>query len=259
MEKVLRLYKPLGQTPLQSLRQFQAEHPEYAHVKLGYAGRLDPMAEGLLLVMVGDENKNRAEYLGLDKEYEVEVLLGISTDSFDLLGIPQVALSEPPNLTWDQIDTTLQSLTGTFEMVYPPYSSKTIQGKPLYAWTKQGKLSEITLPTAMRTIHSIELLRDHWIDSGEIDLPLYDAIPYLREGDFRIDEIMQAWKAFMTDTQQEAFRIITIRVLCSSGTYMRSLAEIIGKAFHTSALAYSIKRTRVGDYALQSAEAVAHD
>jgi len=51
-----------------------------------YAGRLDPLAEGLLLVLTGEECKNKEKYLGLDKEYEVDVLFGFATDTYDILG-----------------------------------------------------------------------------------------------------------------------------------------------------------------------------
>ena len=61
-KKVLNLYKPQGVTPLELIDRFRQKHPEYKDEKLGYAGRLDPMAEGILLVLVGDENKKRKTY-----------------------------------------------------------------------------------------------------------------------------------------------------------------------------------------------------
>src|SRR5579871_234239 len=86
MQTILNLYKPIGKTPLEVIREFQIQNPEYQNVKLGYAGRLDPMAEGVLLVLVGEENKKRKEYERLKKEYEFTVLFGIETDSYDALG-----------------------------------------------------------------------------------------------------------------------------------------------------------------------------
>ena len=50
-------------------------------------GRLDPLAEGVLLILIGDECKNKEKYLGLDKEYEVAIIFGISTDTGDALGL----------------------------------------------------------------------------------------------------------------------------------------------------------------------------
>lgn len=71
--EILSLYKELGETPLECLQRFKAEHPEYMEAKMTYLGRLDPMAEGLLLVLVGN-TKDKEKYLSLDKTYEFEVL-----------------------------------------------------------------------------------------------------------------------------------------------------------------------------------------
>ena len=87
MNTIILINKPISLTPLQAIRRLQSLHPELEGEKIGYAGRLDPMAEGLLLLLVSDENKKRKEYERLPKTYEFEVLLGIETDSYDVLGI----------------------------------------------------------------------------------------------------------------------------------------------------------------------------
>jgi len=86
MQKVLNLYKQTGVTPLQTIKQLQKRYPEYQDSKLGYAGRLDPMAEGVLLVLVDEENKKRRTYESLEKEYEFYMLFGVKTDTYDILG-----------------------------------------------------------------------------------------------------------------------------------------------------------------------------
>ena len=84
---VVVVYKPQGWTPLAAVEEFKKSNPSYSDEKISYAGRLDPMAEGPLLLLVGNENKKRKEYEQLKKSYEAEIVLGISTDSFDALGI----------------------------------------------------------------------------------------------------------------------------------------------------------------------------
>ena len=87
-EKAVFVNKQPGETPLEALARYRATRPDLvATTPMTYAGRLDPMASGTLLVLVGDECKNKDAYLGLDKEYEIEVLFGISTDTQDALGI----------------------------------------------------------------------------------------------------------------------------------------------------------------------------
>ncbi len=73
-------YKQWGETPLEALERVRLENPHVKNIPLSYAGRLDPLAEGVLLVLCGEANKSRSEYLGMDKEYECEVLFGIKTD-----------------------------------------------------------------------------------------------------------------------------------------------------------------------------------
>ena len=95
MEKRVIIYKKVGETPLEALENFRTKrldegHVEYRNIPMTYAGRLDPMAEGDLLILIGEECKKKDAYLGLDKEYEVEVLFGIETDTHDVLGIPKV-------------------------------------------------------------------------------------------------------------------------------------------------------------------------
>jgi tRNA pseudouridine55 synthase len=118
MENVLRLYKNPGETPLECLERFRVANPEYTNEKMTYAGRLDPMAEGVLIVLAGEECKKKDEYLGLDKEYIFEVLFGIQSDTYDILGIPKIA---------EKKDFDIKSFVGKRIQEYPAYSSRTFQ------------------------------------------------------------------------------------------------------------------------------------
>ena len=72
---VIAVDKPLGWTPLEAISALRLQRAEFAYMRLGFAGRLDPMAEGLLLVLCGDETRNVQSHRALDKEYEVDVLI----------------------------------------------------------------------------------------------------------------------------------------------------------------------------------------
>ena len=63
MKKILTLYKKLGETPLECLNRFKKAHSEYEKIPMTYAGRLDPMAEGVLLVLAGDKAKKKRNIL----------------------------------------------------------------------------------------------------------------------------------------------------------------------------------------------------
>lgn len=240
------IHKNLGETPLEALERFRNEKvrldtknsDSWKTVPMTYAGRLDPMAEGALLILIGDECKNKEKYLGLDKEYEVEMLLGVSTDTHDILGISFV------DDAWHQFpDIDFSKYIGTFTQEYPPYSSKTVNGKQLHELARTNGLPE-EMPTKDVEIYSIsEIMPKMTITAGELMARMLGAIELVK-GDFRQNEIKGKWKDVLSHSQR-LFDVITLRVKCSSGTYMRSLADRIGKDGDSRAMALSIKRTEI--------------
>lgn len=253
MSPILLLNKPVGMTPLDCIRDFVSKNPAYENVTLGYAGRLDPMAEGLLVVLVGDENKKRESYLGLDKEYEVEVLFGVGTDTYDVMGL--IIQTGHKEVRRSDIERVMSVFEGDIVQEYPPYSSKTVHGKPLYAWAREDRLNEIQIPQEHRSIREI-LCRDvKKIPFQDAEKIIEDRLDSVVSGDFRVPEIREAWKNYFAQMQSDVcMSVASLTVACSSGTYMRTLAHEIGKAVGTCAIALSIKRTRVGDFQLSSAD-----
>lgn len=240
MEKVLSLYKKEGETPLECLNRFRAKQSEYKDAVLSYVGRLDPMAEGVLLVVVGEENKNREAYLGFDKVYEVDILFGISTDTGDILG----KVVEVSKSVVESDFNFLESFIGSFSQKYPHYSSKTVGGKPLFEWAREGKLDEIKIPEKEVEIYNIIFKNQYILSSEEILKQVEERILKVN-GNFRQEEIIDSWQENLLEKTNEYFSLINIEVSCSSGTYMRTLAEEIGKKLKTPALAWRIKRTSV--------------
>ena len=125
---VLNLYKRMGETPRERLERLRTEKPRYAMEVLSYAGRLDPLAEGVLLALVGGENLRREAYLSLDKEYTLDILFGFSTDSYDVLGrvTDSADMSSLEALKRKNITEGLREFQGKISQEYPPFSSKTI-------------------------------------------------------------------------------------------------------------------------------------
>ncbi len=240
-------YKQLGETPLEALERVRVEQGVSKNIPMTYAGRLDPMAEGALLVLVGEECKQKEKYLGLEKEYEVEVLFGVGTDTGDLLGKLRINNYEL-RIEKEQVKEVLKSLTGKFVQEYPVFSSKTVAGLPLFALAKSGNLPK-TLPTKEVEIYSIDLLEQREISSKMLLDYILENFAKVK-GDFRQEEIVSLWRDFLQGNHT-SFQIAKIKVFCSSGTYMRTLAERLGSALGVPALAFSIKRTKVGDLSLK--------
>src|SRR5258708_6784437 len=86
VKKILLLHKKEGETPLEALENFRAKHKAYKNASMTYAGRLDPLVSGLLLILAGDATKEKEKYLGLSKEYKFSALFGFATDTYDILG-----------------------------------------------------------------------------------------------------------------------------------------------------------------------------
>lgn len=85
MKDILLLNKKEGETLLEALENFRAKNKKYKDVKMTYAGRLDPLVPGLLLVLTEGATKQKEKYLGLSKEYKFSVLFGFATDTHDIL------------------------------------------------------------------------------------------------------------------------------------------------------------------------------
>ncbi len=256
MQKVYTMYKLIGETPLEALERFRVEQigsartqndqtlgTFWSNIPMTYAGRLDPMAEGKLLILIGDECKNKERYLDLDKEYEIDILFGIETDTYDLLGLI-TSQSTSEALGAIDLDAIVQGLNvyiGPCTQQYPPYSSKTVDGKHLHELARAGSLPE-EMPTKQVEIHGITLLKTGTI-TEHVLLQRITHDSALVHGDFRQEEILKLWRQNLTSSR--IFNVLSIRVACSSGTYMRSLAHRIGADTGLGAIALSIKRTNI--------------
>lgn len=250
MQNVLNLYKPIGITPLQLVDLFKEKHPGYREVKLGYAGRLDPMADGVLLVLVGDENKKRKKYEALEKTYSFDCLFGIATDTADILGI---ITKTTPDVFEKEITTRLPNILVIIKQQtlqqYPAYSSRTVNGKPLYYYARKNLLDEITIPSHPIAIHKLSLQNNKLLPSNQLQKYIFENIQKVK-GDFRQKEIFKGWKKFF---RENASGLIVAHCLirCSSGTYVRSICEEIGNQLGVGGMALRITRESVGGYSIR--------
>jgi len=236
-ENVLEIQKKLGETPLEAMKGFVFDNPKYDGVPMTYAGRLDPMAEGKLLILFGDECKNKDKYLGMDKEYEFEILFGFKTDSYDLLGISE-EISADKGLIKKDLEKELILLVGKRKQKYPPFSSKTIKGVPLFKKTRDGDVFD--LPEREIEIYSVNFLGFREINQSNLLKEIKRRISFVR-GDFRQEIIIKKWEENLSKKKEEDYLIAKVKIKCSSGTYVRSLVNEL--SFH--ATTFSINRTKI--------------
>ena len=225
------------------LRRFRDEQGLDDTEKLTYAGRLDPMAEGVVPILVGEARFQKDRFLKKSKTYEVEILLGLGTDTGDMLGFPtgNPTLNEVKSRA--DIDTALKTLSQTVSLPYPNYSSVPVDGKPLFVHARAG--NKVTVPIKKVTIYSLELLEVKEVLAKKLIDQAIEVIEKV-QGDFRQNEIIEQWASLArSDLANESVQIVKIRTTVSSGTYMRAIAEKLGLLLKIPALAYSIKRTAI--------------
>ena len=182
--------------------------------KIGHTGTLDPMATGVLPVCLGNGTK-LAELIGdRDKEYIAVMRAGVTTDTQDMTGRVLSRMESDRVRTLiseEKVQEILSGFRGAVSQTVPMYSAVWVNGQRLYNLARAGKCVE--RPTRTVMIHELELLGTDCSNSA-------DAVR------------------------------IRIRVVCSKGTYIRTLCEDIGKALGTGAAMESLVRTRVGDFRL---------
>jgi tRNA pseudouridine(55) synthase len=260
MEQYITLEKAVGETPLSCLEAWRANHPQYAAVPLAYAGRLDPMASGKLLVLIGEECKRQTEYHDLDKAYEFSVLLGLRSDTLDVLGRIEPAAretqAEPASAA--TLTKITDQLTGEIELPYPQFSARTVKGKPLHTWTLEGRLDEIEIPTKRSVVYELTCTGRETKSRTELCAEArakIDRIPTVSDprktlgADFRRVDVRADWeRSKHDDTLPEQYTILHFSCVASSGTYMRSLGSEIAKGLGTVGLAWHIHRVAIGRF-----------
>lgn len=175
-------------------------------LKAGHAGTLDPLATGLLPVLLGDATRFAGYVSDADKQYIATIRLGVQTDSGDVTG--KILAQRAVPMGEGTILRALQGFVGTISQVPPMFSALRVNGNRLYALARKGE-------AVSREARSITI---HRIDTMALRLP-----------------------------------DVTVRIDCSKGTYIRSIAEDLGAALGCGATLAALRRTRVGQLDVSSA------
>ena len=147
MNGIIVIDKPAGKT---SQAVVQDVKKILAAKKVGHIGTLDPLATGVLPVCINEGTK-LAQFFTMDrKEYRATLLLGVTTDTYDVEG--KIIAEATPRVNRVDITQALLSLVGTRQQVPPPYSAVKHQGQPLYKWARKG-INIVTLPRTIEVYH----------------------------------------------------------------------------------------------------------
>lgn len=183
-------------------------------VKVGHAGTLDPLAEGVLLILTDEDTKRQPEFMAMEKEYECEISFGAISPTYDLEG-ELTYFDIPEDLDVEkELEKLFPKYTGDIEQKVPPYSAVKVGGKPLYKKARQGKISTDQLPRKKITIRNIE----------KLDFYLKNKLPTVK-----------------------------LHINCGKGTYIRSLAHDLGEELGIGGVLIELTRTKVGKYTSREA------
>ncbi len=149
VDTMLLVDKPKGRTSSWVVQQIRKRFK----VKVGHTGTLDPLATGLLVVLTGRRTKHASLFVQLDKSYEVKVVLGVKTDTFDLEGT--VLQQTDREITREELESVLKEFHGELWQTPPPFSAKKIDGRKAYELARRGV--SVDIPPKKVTIHSLKL------------------------------------------------------------------------------------------------------
>lgn len=234
---MILINKKVGETPLEVIKRLRVEKPELKDEKLSYAGRLDPMAEGEMLIMVGEENNRREEFLGLDKEYVATFLIGIKTDSGDALGL--IDSNIKLEVTKEQIQRQIKNLLEIKKQKYPWFSAKTYKGIKLFDYFKKGNTDDVVRPSLNVTVKTAEFISMQYNSYLEIQKYIVGSIKKVN-GDFRQEEILEKWEEYFNKNKSN-LQTFEVKFTVSSGTFIRALSD----NFDFPALLLKLNRTKI--------------
>lgn len=199
MEGVLLVDKPKGLTSHDVVYRLRRK---LSMKKIGHAGTLDPMATGLLVMLIGKATRISQYLMSVDKAYEGEATLGVVTDSQDAEG--EVLTTVPvPELTETQVRDAMKGFLGDQYQTPPMHSAIKIDGVPLYKMARKGE--EVEREPRFIRVMSFELL------------------------------------SFAPPR-------ITFRLLCTKGTYVRTIAHDLGQKLGCGAHLSALRRTGSGKF-----------
>ncbi len=190
----------------EGLRDNGTEGPANRKIRVGHAGTLDPLATGLLVILVGSYCKRASEFSKLDKVYEVTMKLGQTSTTGDEEGEKTHVSDENPSTIL--VEQAIAHSIGEIMQVPPAYSAIKVNGQRAYKLAREGK--EVILEPRKVTIYSIS-------------------------------DVSYAYPKVKFTTK------------VSSGTYIRSLVDDIGKQLGTGAYMSDLRRTQVGKFSLDQA------
>jgi tRNA U55 pseudouridine synthase TruB len=213
--------KNIGESMLSVVDRFKKEYMLDKNEKVAFAGRLDPIAFGIVRLLSGIDRMCMDLMCTHDKIYTFDVIEGFNTDTYDILGLVNNICEYKENIFHTE---------KIIEQEYPIYSSKTvdINGRMVRLWdaAKNNMLENIKIPTKEVKIYYVKKISDKLVESEDL-YNIIENIINTVHGDFRQKEILDKWKEVLLNNKK-TYKINHYETKISSGGYVRSIAHSMG-------------------------------
>lgn len=243
------VFKPIGWTPVDCIKEYRKILGD-DNIKLTFAGRLDPMACGILPIIKGNNEEVRQSFQNKYKIYQFSMIIGIQTDTYDILG--KIVKTGSLEQSIDKITEKLQEIAKSTTQEYPPYSSKTVYSEhhkkmtALWQLATEGRLPD-SLPKHEIDIEYIKVLNHQLVTGQELYNMIMTRLNSLQlHHDLRQNEIKEQWLDVLTSklNDSQIYTIINCEAQVSTGTYIRSIANAI------NSVAFDIYRIDMGNISI---------
>lgn len=245
-DNILAVWQPVG---VSTNRLSQIVGERYGALS-SHTGTLDPMAEGVVIILLKDTRLKKYEFAHWHKTYEFQIIFGISTDSFDAMGFVTGKNKKVPSKK--NVQKILQDFTGSYSQNVPMYSAVKVKGKKLFERAHAGEILENT-PVKKGEIFNLRLKS---FNAVSLSRSIKNILKRLRtvKGDFRQEPIISQWKK-LADTGRKVIKA-KFEVEMSKGLYVRSLSQDICNKLGCLGFTYTIVRTKNGSYGKKEAVTV---
>ena len=250
IKSILPIWQPIGF----STHLIAQRVGELYGVKTSHTGTLDPMAEGVIIVLLGDVRLKKFEYAKWIKGYEFEIALGLTTDTYDGMGLV-TNINLDPNflgeISKDTLSAFTKSFIGKYSQKVPFYSTKKVKGQHLHQMARDNK--KVALPIKKGEIYKLDYLDSQIIEMDKLTQNIIERI-LLVTGDFRQKQIIKNWQKIALEQQESGLKLLKFYVETSKGLYIRSLSQDICRKISVNGFAYSIKRVKNGEYNFETCQ-----
>lgn len=242
-------YKEVGETTSEFASRIRHEKGIPDDQKVAICGKLDPQAEGITRVLIGEETRQMPRYLQANKTYEFSIVLGISTTSDDIMGEIENINSTPQDIKLVKSFMRNGVAAQTVQKYHPISAKKIRKGpgkqRPLWYWSKRNMLEESDLPSKPVQVFSLvettPPLEMNFTEYREMVLARLNTIT--NRDAFNIVKIIEEWNF----VNLEKLSLLSYKIKVSSGFYIRMIAKNIKDELHIPVHIFGINRVDVED------------